>query len=228
MNELVVMNNQPFAFRNEELVQSVNRIRAYSRSMEESSFQIALELKHIKDNELYKEDGYSNIIEFSSKVFGYRKTTTYYLLTMAENLLVSQGEEVRTIFARDNQDFSVNQLREMITLDIGTIEELVKSEKLVPNMSIKQIRKTVKSKKKEKNLEVNQIPDVGKTENRGINLESTIDITVSSISSSSSSSVQSEEENKRLEIEISRLKEENYKLAHPTKRKRGRPRKVQD
>ena len=192
-NELVVyVNDEVSTFQNKELEQSVRKIKSYSDSLRFHSnqvskftFAIALELKHIKDNELYKEDGYSNIEEFARKVLNCGKATTYSLLKVADNFLIS-GEEDRvgTIFAREDRDFSFNQLRELITLDVGKIEELVKSEKLYPEMTIKQVRQVRQAVQsellKEEDEEIESSSDVGTEEKEGINS----DITADSISSS--------------------------------------------
>ena len=199
MTDLAIINNSLPVFQNEKLNASVHKILAYSdkvvfhsNQVNNFAFAIALELKHIKDEELHKEAGFSNILEFASEIFGYQKTTTYYLLKLSEDFLVGEGEEVRSIFARDNQDFSVNQLRELTTLDVGKIEELVEAKEITPTMTIKEIRSAVRAKKKnesEKNSELKEIPDVGKTENSGIisdeeNKEDSSGIKSESISSS--------------------------------------------
>ena len=180
-NELVVyVNDEVSTFQNKELEQSVRKIKSYSDSLRFHSnqvskftFSIALELKHIKDNELYKEDGYSNIEEFTRKVLNCGKATTYSLLKVADNFLIS-GEEDRvgTIFAREDRDFSFNQLRELITLNVGKIEELVKLEKLSPDMTIKQVRQVRQAVQSELLKEgIKSSSDVG-TEEKSDNISS--------------------------------------------------------
>ena len=197
MHDLVLFNNvNQVTFKNKELEELVQRIIGHSSSIQESIFQIALELKYIKDYALYSEDGYKTIEDFAKKVLNYGKATTYSLLKIAENYLVWNEEnyEVKTIFAQGDRDFSVNQLREVISLDKSEVEELVESDKINPFMTVRQIREVVAKAKVETEKKDNQInlfdsvdektsSDVGTEENQGINSSESSLLSSSEISS---------------------------------------------
>lgn len=193
INDLVVINsNRVPAFRNEELNESVRRIEVYARNAKVAYLQIAFELKVIKDNELYKDDGYSSVVEFAERVLNCSKSTTNRMIQVADSFLVNEGTKIKSVFAQGEEDFSFNQLREALSLGRQEVERLVNSGKLLPSMTVKEIRTVVQE---EKNKEEKADSD------------STIDVTansiVSSLQSDNNSASESEDSQEHVQATIS-------------------------
>lgn len=302
-NELVVIsNNQVPVFKNKELNEITKKIAELDNNVRVNYFKIAIELRWVKDLELYKEDGFVSVTEYANKIFGYSKATVSKMIKIVTNeYLLDDG--TGTVFEKeDGQDFSLFQLEELLYLPRGEVVDLIQEGKITPSMTKYEIRDIVKAKKNQDIIDISassissvqseqELKESDSTMVSSTNLsgsesvESSItgtnlsgDSTIVSSTTGlddSDSLVQSEstmggsnsempvegsriaqerfssdlgsldsQEGKKgleglmrdipkelrnyilmLEEENKRLKEENFRLAHPVKRKRGRPRK---
>lgn len=92
-------------------------------------------MKYIRDNELYREDGYESIWEFAEDNYGIRKSTASRWMTMNDKF--SQGGNSPNL-ADEFKGFEKSQLQEMLYLDDKQIEEVT------PDMTVKEIREVRK------------------------------------------------------------------------------------
>lgn len=127
------------------LIEKTAKIRQYEGGVKSSLYGIANILHEIDKGGLYKEDGFKNVTEYASKVFGYKKTMVYNMLQVAENYLVT-GEN-KTIFSAGEKDFSMGQVQELLALPPAKGKELVKSGAVNAEMTTKEIRDVVKANK---------------------------------------------------------------------------------
>ena len=63
---------------------SLEIIKDESLKVQKSFVKIGWYLKHIKDQELYKEEGYANICECAADQLGYSQSTTSRLINICE------------------------------------------------------------------------------------------------------------------------------------------------
>ena len=96
-------------------------------------------MKYIRDNELYREDGYGSIWEFAEDNYGIRKSTASRWMAMNDKF--SQGGNSPNL-ADEFKGFEKSQLQEMLYLDDKQIEEVT------PDMTVKEIREVRKPEKK--------------------------------------------------------------------------------
>lgn len=96
-------------------------------------------MKYIRDNELYREDGYESIWEFAEDNYRIRKSTASRWMAMNDKF--SQGGN-SPILAAEFRGFEKSQLQEMLYLDDKQIEEVT------PDMTVKEIREVRKPEKK--------------------------------------------------------------------------------
>lgn len=92
-------------------------------------------MKYIRDNELFRQDGYESIWEFAEDNYGIRKSTASRWMAMNDKF--SQGGN-SPILSEEYRDFEKSQLQEMLYLDDKQIET-VTSE-----MTVKEIREVRK------------------------------------------------------------------------------------
>lgn len=92
-------------------------------------------LKYIRDNELFREDGYKSIWEFAEDNYGIRKSTASRWMAMNDKF--SQGGN-SPILAEKFRDFEKSQLQEMLYLDDKQIEAVT------PAMTVREIREVRK------------------------------------------------------------------------------------
>lgn len=92
-------------------------------------------LKYIRDRELFREDGYESIWEFSEDNYGIKKSTASRWMAMNDKF--SQGGNSPSL-AEEYKGFEKSQLQEMLYLDDKQIEAVT------PDMTVRDIREVRK------------------------------------------------------------------------------------
>lgn len=105
-------------------------------------------MKYIRDNELFREDGYESIWEFAEDNYGIKKSTASRWMAMNDKF--SQGGN-SPILAEEYRGFEKSQLQEMLYLDGKQIETVT------PDMTVKEIREARKPAEPEKEKKVSPI-----------------------------------------------------------------------
>ena len=153
---------------NERLKEHTARITSLLDGAKYNLYEVAMHLMVIKNEELYKDDNFTDIYDYTKKVFGYGKNMTYKMVKTAETLVEQKGEEYRSIICHDDSDYSMSQLFELGTLAPKEVVELDADGAINPSMSTKEIREVVKDTKemmkKEVESEGEEEPTEGETE----------------------------------------------------------------
>lgn len=93
--------------------------------------KIGFYLKHIKDNQLYQEDGYKTIDEFAADIFGLSQSSTSRYINICEKFSVDGNSPE---LAEQFVEYNVSQLMEMVSIEPEKIEQLS------PKMSVQEIK----------------------------------------------------------------------------------------
>ena len=155
---------------NERLREQTAKITSLLDGAKYNLYEVAMRLLVIKKEELYKDDNFVNIYDYTKKVFGYGKNMTYKMITTAEALveekmLDENKVEYRSIICHDDCDYSMSQLFELGTLAPKEVVELDAEGAITPSMTTKEIREVVKETKEEKKeAESEEEPTEGETE----------------------------------------------------------------
>lgn len=151
---------------NERLREQTAKITSLLDGAKYNLYEVAMRLLVIQDEELYKDDGFVNIYDYTKKVFGYGKNMTYKMITTAKTLVEQKGEEYRSIICHDDCDYSMSQLFELGTLAPKDVVELDADGAISPSMTTKQIREVVKDTKEmmKKESEGEEEPTEGEAE----------------------------------------------------------------
>ena len=151
---------------NERLKEQTAKITSLLNGAKYSLYEVAMRLLVIKKEELYKDDGFTNVYDYTKKMFGYGKNMTYKMITTAETLVEQKGEEYRSIICHDESDYSMSQLFELGTLAPKEVVELDADGAINPSMTTKEIREVVKDTKEmmKKESEGEEEPTEGETE----------------------------------------------------------------
>ena len=150
---------------NERLKEQTAKITSLLNGAKYSLYEVAMRLLVIKKEELYKDDGFTNVYDYTKKMFGYGKNMTYKMITTAETLVEQKGEEYRSIICHDESDYSMSQLFELGTLAPKEVVELDADGAINPSMTTKEIREVVKdTKEMMKNESESEEPTEGETE----------------------------------------------------------------
>lgn len=151
---------------NERLKEQTIKISSLLDGAKYNLYEVAMRLLVIKKEELYKDDNFLNIYDYTKKVFGYGKNMTYKMITTAETLVEQKGEEYRSIICHDDSDYSMSQLFELGTLAPKEVVELDADGAINPSMTTKEIREVVKDTKEmmKKEAEGEEEPTEGEAE----------------------------------------------------------------
>ena len=151
---------------NERLREQTVKISNLLDGAKYNLYEVAMRLLVIKNEELYKEDNFTDIYDYTKKVFGYGKNMTYKMIKTAETLVEQKGEEYRSIICHDDSDYSMSQLFELGTLAPKEVVELDADGAINPSMTTKEIREVVKDTKEmmKKEAEGEEEPTEGETE----------------------------------------------------------------
>ena len=151
---------------NERLKEQTAKITSLLDGAKYNLYEVAMRLLVIKNEELYKDDNFVDIYDYTKKVFGYGKNMTYKMVKTAETLVEQKGEEYRSIICHDDSDYSMSQLFELGTLAPKEVVELDADGAINPSMSTKEIREVVKDTKEmmKKESESEEEPTEGETE----------------------------------------------------------------
>ena len=151
---------------NERLKEQTAKITSLLDGAKYNLYEVAMRLLVIKNEELYKDDNFVDIYDYTKKVFGYGKNMTYKMVKTAETLVEQKGEEYRSIICHDDSDYSMSQLFELGTLAPKEVVELDADGAINPSMTTKEIREVVKDTKEmmKKESESEEEPTEGETE----------------------------------------------------------------
>lgn len=117
---------------------SLEIIKDESLKVQKSFVKIGWYLKHIKDLELYKEEGYANIYECAADQLGYSQSTASRLINICERFSKNGNTpELDEKYA----GFDKSQMIEMLPMEPEQLE------KVTPDMSVAEIR-AVKNEKR--------------------------------------------------------------------------------
>ncbi len=110
---------------------SIEIIKDESLRVQKSFVKIGWYLKHIRDNELFKEDGYASIWECAADQLGYSQSTASRFINICEKFSKNHNSpELDIKYA----GFDKSQMIEMLPMEPEQLE------KVVPEMTVKQIR----------------------------------------------------------------------------------------
>lgn len=155
---------------NERLREQTAKITSLLDGAKYNLYEVAMRLLVIKKEELYKDDGFTNVYDYTKKMFGYGKNMAYKMITTAEALveekmLDENKVEYRSIICHDDCDYSMSQLFELGTLAPKEVVALDADGAINPSMTTKEIREVVKETKEEKKeAESEEEPTEGETE----------------------------------------------------------------
>ena len=134
------------------LAAAVMTIKRSQAALRVNQFTIALTLKKVYDEELFKAGGYKNVYEFAQSEFDYKKASTNNMIRIATAFLDATDENrIKTIFAKGEIDFKFSQLAELLSLPVEKAKQLVEDGKIDASTPVKDIRDIVKGIKAQEN-----------------------------------------------------------------------------
>lgn len=125
-----------------------------------NNFAIAVHLKVIRDEELFADDGYTDVFDYAKKILDFSKVYVYKNIVNAEKFIEVKKIGKNTIYTsnlpHEGKDFTSGQLIELQGLEYDNAKKLVEDGIITADMTTKEIRNIVKAHKpaKKKNKEL--------------------------------------------------------------------------
>ena len=132
------------SLKNPELKNAAKQIEKLEKTRDRAAYAIAQVLKIVDDKRLFVEDGYKNIEQFASAMFGYKRVTVSNMLRIAKTYMLPDGS---TILKNGENDFTYTKLSELLSLGPDTLKKAVQDGEITPEMTQKELRSYVKKQK---------------------------------------------------------------------------------
>ena len=132
------------SLKNPELKNAAKQIMKLEKTRDRAAYAIAQVLKIVDDKRLFVEDGYKNIEQFASAMFGYKRVTVSNMLRIAKTYMLPDGS---TILKNGENDFTYTKLSELLSLGPDTLKKAVQDGEITPDMTQKELRNYVKKQK---------------------------------------------------------------------------------
>ena len=110
---------------------SIEIIHEELHKTRKSFIKIGWYLKHIHENKMYEQDGYSNIYDFAMDKFHISQPTATRFMNVCEEFSVNHNSPE---LDQKYEDFNISQLFEMLSMSKAQIEQVT------PDMTVRQIR----------------------------------------------------------------------------------------
>lgn len=143
-NVKIVETSKIDSLKNPELKTAAKQIMKLEKTRDRAAYAIAQVLKTVDDKRMYVEDGYKNIEQFASAMFGYKKVTVSNMLRIAKTYMLPNGD---TILKKGENDFTYTKLSELLSLGPDTLKKAVQDGEITPEMTQKELRNYVKKQK---------------------------------------------------------------------------------
>ena len=153
------------------LAAAVMTIKRSQAALRINQFTIAITLKKVYDEELFKAGGFKNVYEFAQSEFDYKKASTNNMIRIATAFLDASDEtKIKTIFAKGEIDFKFSQLAELLSIPVESAKQLVESGKIDASTPVKDIRDIVKGiKAQDKGVDAESTATAQGSENGEVN-----------------------------------------------------------
>lgn len=132
------------SLKNPELKNAARQIVKLEKTRDRAAYAIAQVLKTVDEKRMFVEDGYKNIEQFASAMFGYKKVTVSNMLRIAKTYMLPDGS---TILKNGENDFTYTKLSELLSLGPDTLKKAVQDGEINPEMTQKELRSYVKKQK---------------------------------------------------------------------------------
>lgn len=138
---------------------SIEIIHEELHKTRKSFIKIGWYLKHIHDNNMYDQEGYTNIYDFAMEKFRFSQSTTTRYINLCEEFSVNHNSPE---LDQKYEDYNISQLFEMLSMSKEKIEQVT------PDMTVDKIREIKKpSSKAIKAFYVKYIMNTEFANNRG-------------------------------------------------------------
>lgn len=138
MDTITIVGTTTPTLKNLELTNVTNRIMEIGNSIRANMFEVAKLLAKVEDEELFKDDGFKNTVEYGVSVLGFKKSQMYDLLKVGHTFDTS---------TLSNGEYNTTQLQTLAPLGKEIIDKLADEGVISPDMTVAEIKDIVRDNK---------------------------------------------------------------------------------
>ena len=138
-------------YMNRDLDKATTKVNKLGTSIQRNLFEVAAIVAEVDRTQCYEDDGFKNVHEWTAQAFGIKKTASYSLLKIGkeyvEVLVNEKGKAISygsNLYHATEKDFSMSQVEALLPAGKDLAEDLAATEKVTPEMTVKEIKKVVK------------------------------------------------------------------------------------
>ena len=139
-------------FVNKKLQNATMQIFQIAGKIRNNWFEVGAIIAMVDEQELYKDDGFNNVHEWTTRAFNIKKTMSYDLLKIGKEYtreILSEkgrtiGYECNLVVPDSSDNFALTQVIRMLPAGHDKAQELVNSKVITPDMSSTLIGKIIK------------------------------------------------------------------------------------
>lgn len=143
-----IVLNQNVSINNPELKKVTGEIRKASANVIGNTFKISALIARVDSEELFIEDGFTDVFDYAKQCFGLEKASVYNLIRVGNDFIseVKKGNitSFQTLLTHGDKDYSISQVFKMLPLGIEKAKELTSDGVIDETMSCRQIERIVK------------------------------------------------------------------------------------
>ena len=106
-------------------------------------YKIAAIIADVDAKELWKDDGFASVHEWTEKTFGMKKSNSYAFLKIGNEYLNESGDGSNLYFTTPN-DFTMSQVRALLPLGSELAHDVAAVGEVTPEMSVRDINDYVR------------------------------------------------------------------------------------
>ena len=140
------------SFQNKKLQNATMQIMQIAGKIRNNWFEVGAIIAMVDAQELYKDDGFNNVHEWTTRAFNIKKTMSYDLLKIGKEYtreILSDkgctiGYECNLMVPDSSENFALTQVIRMLPAGHEKAQELVSAKVITPEMSSTAIGKVIK------------------------------------------------------------------------------------
>ena len=140
------------SFQNKKLQNATMQIMQIAGKIRNNWFEVGAIIAMVDAQELYKDDGFNNVHEWTTRAFNIKKTMSYDLLKIGKEytreILSDKGRtigyECNLVVPDSSENFALTQVIRMLPAGHEKAQELVDAKLITPDMSSTAIGKVIK------------------------------------------------------------------------------------
>ena len=140
------------SFQNKKLQNATMQIMQIAGKIRNNWFEVGAIIAMVDAQELYKDDGFNNVHEWTTRAFNIKKSMSYDLLKIGKEytreILSDKGRtigyECNLVVPDSSENFALTQVIRMLPAGHEKAQELVDAKLITPDMTSTAISKVIK------------------------------------------------------------------------------------